>query len=267
MGAHSFLIPVVARVTALVITSLVACGPIKSDDTDGPTATTTTDGMTTTDADSEPTTGSGDPAVCDAPVDPADPLGALDVCQDYAAHDPGADIEVGFINNRDEAVIVVGGAPCEPVYFSVQGQPGGRSAHWPYLCGQDPPLCDELLAGDDLGCLLNCPEPSPIRIEAGGRFSVTWTPRLAMPTELPDGCTPEPMPAQPCTAVRRPTAAAYTLETFYVLATDCTGACTCEPGPDGWCTLDAFDLEVPSMALVGQGNYDGVCTVANIVIE
>ncbi len=260
------LVPAAARVTALVISSVVACGPIKGDDTDGSTATTT-DGMTATAADSEPTGGSGDPAVCNAPADPADPLGTLDVCDDYAAHEPGADIEVGFINNRNEAVIVLGGPACEPGYFSLQGQPGGRSAHWPYQCGLDPPICDELLAGDDGGCLLNCPVPAPIRIEPGGRFSASWAPLLAITTELPAGCAAEVMQAVSCTAGRRPTAAAYTLESFYVLASDCTGACSCEPGPDGWCTLEAFDLEVPSMALIGQGEYDGVCTVANIVIE
>lgn len=251
---------------ALVVASLVACGPIKGDDTDGLSASDPTDTMTTmTTADSEPT--GGEPAVCDAPADPADPLGTLDVCADYAAHAPATDVEIGFINHSDEAVIVLGGPQCKGVYFGVTGQPGGRAAHWPYRCQEDPPICDELLAGNDPGCLLNCPLPAPVRIEPGGRFATTWTPSLAIATELPEGCTPEPMPAQACTAARRPTAAAYTLETFYVLASDCKGPCTCEPGPDGWCLLEAFDLEIPAQPLVGQGKYDGVCTVADIVIE
>lgn len=257
---------VVSRLLIPVALAMLACGPIKAEDTDA--ASSSTDGMTATGADSEPTGGPVEPAVCDAPADPTDPLGALDVCEDYAAHAPGLDVEIGFINVSGEAIILLGGSQCSGVYFSLQGQPGGHAAHWPYRCGQDPPICDALLAGDDTACDLLCGMPPPIRIEPGGRFTVTWTPSLlAISTELPGGCTPEPGPPLSCTAARRPTASAYTLEAAYVPATSCEGPCTCEPGLDGWCTLEGVGLKAMAPEFAAQGKYDGICTVADVVIR
>lgn len=243
---------------------LAACGPQGSD-----TAASTGEASTTTASTTDtPTTGGpATPAVCDE-IDEY-PIFTDDTaqCVDFPSVPATGELEVGVINQRDEVVFVRGVSNAAPGYLRVTGSSFGRELHAPYICGMDPPSCDELIAGDDPGCLLNDKLSPPIRIEPGQRHRFVWEPFVVFPVQLPAACQPQPAMDATCTTGRPPTPGPYTLEITYAHADDCEGACECDPGPDGGCILDLSEANITGTPNPVQAKYDGFCKIVDLVIE
>lgn len=233
----------------------------------GSSSTAGSDAGDTTDASetgAAPTTGRPDaPAVCagDQSIDPfPDPA----TCDEHRGEPPTAELAIGVLNRRSEPVFIHGDGTGVAHRVRVTGEPGGRSVHAAYVCGDDPSPCDLLLEGEFDSCELIGREYSPIRIDPGLRHRLVWEPVVVFPVELPDACLPFPIPDPTCTTSRRPTPGPYTLSLTYSL--ECEGPCTCEPGPDGGCQPGP-DAHLSGPTFTALAAYDGVCDVVDIVID
>ncbi len=249
------------RLTAALL--LAACGPGPADSDAGSSGATTS----ATDTSETPTTGEPDaPAVCDG-LDEI-PIFSQDTaqCVDFPGQPATGELEVGITNLRAEVIFVRGFGNAAPGYLGVTGGPFDLAVHAPYICGMDPPLCDDLVAGDPPGCLLNDKLAPPIRIEPGQRHHFVWEPLVVFPVEIPAECQPAPAMAATCTTSRVPTPGPYTLEISYAHADECTGECSCDPGPDGGCVLpDIAQISGPGTPV--QARYDGACKVVDFLIQ
>lgn len=243
---------------------LAACGPEPATTDASTSAPTSAADPTDTPT---PTTGAPFiPAVCDAPAGTIDPFPDPATCADYPGSIGVAELEIGIINLRSTPVFVHGDADGIARRLRLTGERGGRSVHAPHDCDDDPPSCDSLIDQTPNGCGLIGIIVDPLRLEPGARHVLRWTPYLAFPVTLPASCQPATPSEQTCTTALPPVAGAYTLSLTY--AETCAGPCTCEPDPDGSCTVDGtLDTILPDPPLTAQAHYDGVCAVVDIVIE
>lgn len=248
----------------LIALLLAACGPEPAT-TDASTSAPT-DAADPTDTPT-PTTGAPFvPAVCDAPAGTMDPFPDPATCADYPGSIGVTELEIGIINLRSTPVFIHGDASGIERRLRLTGELGGRVVHAPYVCGDDPPPCDKVIDGGEELCSLIGIIVDPLRLEPGARHVLRWTPYLAFPVTLPASCQPATPSEQTCTTALSPVAGAYTLSLTY--AETCAGPCTCEPDPDGSCTVDGtLDTVLPDPPLTAQAHYDGVCAVVDIVIE
>jgi hypothetical protein len=240
---------------------LAACGPepanTDASSTGDPTSTDTTDIPTT----GEPFT----PAVCDAPGSDHDPFPDPATCEDFPGSSALAELEIGIVNLRSEPVFVNGNTDAINSRVLLTGELGGRAVHAPFVCDNDSPTCEELIAGDAGGCPLVGRIPSVLLLEPGARHTLTWTPHITFPVLLPAACQPANASDQTCSTGRPPPPGAYTLSLRY--AETCIGACTCELEPDNSCTLDSEQDATLSELITVETHYDGVCTVVDIIID
>ncbi len=241
---------------------LAACGPGSGTASDEGSGTDGTDG--TGETGTTPTTGGTfEPAICPG-TQSVDPFQAV-ACEEYAGEDPGAAIEVGVVNMRDEVVYLRGFGNGAAGYLRLSGVAGGREVHAPFVCSQEPPFCDEFLAGEGGGCLASDKLSPAIRIEAGTRVALEWTPRVVFEVDFPESCGEAADGT--CTVARRVTPGAYEMHIAYNHADGCTGTCTCEPDSDGNCVLDPLEATLSDDFVPVSAPYDGVCTVLDLVIE
>ena len=240
---------------------LAACGPepanTDASSTSDPTSTDTTDTPTT----GEPFT----PAVCDAPGSDLDPFPDPATCEDFPGSIALAELEIGIVNLRSEPVFVNGNTDAINSRVLLTGELGGRAVHAPFVCDNDSPTCEALIAGDAGGCPLVGRIPSVLRLEPGARHTLTWTPHITFPVLLPAACQPANASDQTCSTGRPPPPGAYTLSLRY--AETCAGACTCELEPDNSCTFEAALDTTLSELITVETHYDGVCTVVDIIID
>lgn len=240
---------------------LAACGPepanTDASSTGDPTSTDTTDIPTT----GEPFT----PAVCDAPGSDHDPFPDPATCEDFPGSSALAELEIGIVNLRSEPVFVNGNTDAINSRVLLTGELGGRAVHAPFVCDNDSPTCEDLIAGDAGGCPLVGRIPSVLRLEPGARHTLTWTPHITFPVLLPAACQPANASDQTCSTGRPPPPGAYTLSLRY--AETCIGACTCELEPDNSCTLDSEQDATLSELITVETHYDGICTVVDIIID
>lgn len=240
---------------------LAACGP-------EPAATdaSSTGDPTTAETTAIPTTGDPfTPAVCDAPGSDLDPFPDPATCEDFPGSIALAELEIGIVNLRSEPVFVNGNTDAINSRVLLTGELGGRAVHAPFVCDNDSPTCEALIAGDAGGCPLVGRIPSVLRLEPGARHTLTWTPHITFPVLLPAACQPANASDQTCSTGRPPPPGAYTLSLRY--AETCAGACTCELEPDNSCTFEAALDTTLSELLTVETHYDGVCTVVDIIID
>lgn len=209
--------------------------------------------------------GSEEVALCRAPAPVVDaPFGDPAVCANYEPEEPGAAVTIGFVNRRDEDVVLHG--VCNG-YFRLLGSPSGYLAHGPVTCLTELPPCEWMLEPEGAGCLATCASPPSIRLAPGMRFETEWQPLLMIEAELPAECADDPAFSGACMATRRPIAGEYLLQARFSAAGECVDGCDCEPGADGWCEL----LEPPNAPIEALRDvpalYDGVCAAVEFVIE
>jgi hypothetical protein len=239
---------------------LVACGSEPAD-TD---ASSTSD--PTADTADIPTTGEPfTPATCDAPGSNIDPFPDPATCEDFPGSIGVAELEIGIVNLRGEPVFVQGNTAAIERRVLLAGELGGRAVSAPFVCDDDPPPCEDVIADDLDGCPLIGFIPAVLRLEPGARHTLHWTPYIKFPVLLPAACQAAPASDQTCTTGRPPPPGAYTLSIRY--AETCAGSCTCEIEADGSCDLEA-ELDTTFSELIAvETRYDGVCTVVDIVID
>jgi hypothetical protein len=244
---------------------LAACGPGSAGTDGSSTDATATDAATTAATTDTPTTGEPYiPAVCDAPGGDIDPFPDPATCQDYRGDQGQGDLEIGIINHLAQPVFVRGDSRGFAGRVRLMGEVAGRAVHAPYFCDDDPPRCSDVIDGVFDGCELVDTLPPTLRIEPGARHQLLWKPYLAFPVELSAACPPAPGYSPGCTTSLPPVPGAYTLWITY--AQSCEGECSCEPQPDGGCTLTTGDIILSDPIFV-QAAYDGVCAVIDLVIE
>lgn len=249
------------RLLAAVL--LVACGPEPAATDASSTGDPTTDTADTTDI---PTTGEPfTPAVCDAPGSDLDPFPDPAACEDFPGSIALAELEIGIVNLRSEPVFVNGNTDAIGNRVLLAGELGGRAVSAPFVCDNDSPTCEELIAGDAGGCPLVGRIPTVLLLEPGARHTLRWTPYIKFPVLLPAACQPANVSDQTCTTGRPPPPGAYTLSLRYAQA--CAGPCTCELEPDNSCTFEAALDTTLSELITVETNYDGVCTVVDIIID
>jgi hypothetical protein len=242
---------------------LLACGPGPADTDAGSTGDPTTSTSTTTEV---PTTGEPFiPAVCDAPASDIDPFPDPATCDDFPGSVGDAELEIGIVNLRSEPVFVHGNVDAIGRRVLLAGELGGRAVSAPYVCDDDPPPCEDLIAGGLGGCKLIGIIPTVLVLEPGARYKMHWAPYIKFPVLLPAACQPAPVGDQTCTTSRPPPPGAYTLSIRY--AETCAGSCTCELAADGGCKFEAALDTTFSEPITVEAAYDGVCAVVDIVIE
>ena len=248
----------------LVALVLIACGPTPDAEGTGTGTGSTADAAGTSATDSPTTAGAYVPVVCPVADGSVDPFPDPATCEEHRAIEPTAEVEIGLVNLRSEAVFVHATAPGAKGRVELSGEPGGRSVHAEYYCDQDTPTCATLLDGDGGGCKLIGREYATIRLEPGDRRRLLWQPRVVFSVDLPAECQAVPVGDQACTTIRPIPPGAYMLQIRY--STECTGECTCEPEPEGGCDLDGM-RDFPAEKLTAQATYDGLCDVVDIAIE
>ncbi len=117
--------------------------------------------------------------------------------------------------------------------------------------------CSEIAAGS-CGCPGFCAQDSVLMLAPGGTYPVMWNGGLYVPTEAPVECAGDGLCGTQCLQLLQAPAGTYLLtSTGGTAPSGCfdPNMCSCTPGPEGWCTINATGVSGDPRLGAGKITY------------